>query len=134
MQKSHKICEDHPELTESHISPIIHHIKSKTPIFFSFTSTFLQIWGASKMKCPKCHFENREGVRFCEECGTKFELECPSCKANIPIGRKFCGDCGSTLTLTSEKAPEALSFDEKLEKIQKVPAQRPHRENHISTG
>ncbi|UCF86330.1 MAG: zinc-ribbon domain-containing protein, partial [Desulfobacteraceae bacterium] len=23
------------------------------------------------MKCPKCHSENREGVKFCEECGSK---------------------------------------------------------------
>ena len=46
------------------------------------------------MQCPKCQFENREGVKFCEECGAKFELECPACKANIPLGSKFCGECG----------------------------------------
>jgi len=21
------------------------------------------------MKCPKCQFDNREGAKFCEECG-----------------------------------------------------------------
>ncbi len=26
------------------------------------------------MKCPECQFENREMVKFCEECGAKFEL------------------------------------------------------------
>ena len=46
------------------------------------------------MKCPECQFDNREGVKFCEECGAKFELECPACKAKIPLGRKFCGECG----------------------------------------
>jgi len=25
------------------------------------------------MQCPKCRFENREHVKFCEECGTKME-------------------------------------------------------------
>jgi class 3 adenylate cyclase/tetratricopeptide (TPR) repeat protein len=54
------------------------------------------------MRCPKCQFENREGVKFCEECGAKFELECPACKANIPLGRKFCGECGFKLTESSE--------------------------------
>ncbi|MCJ7808313.1 MAG: AAA family ATPase, partial [Dehalococcoidia bacterium] len=49
------------------------------------------------MKCPKCQAENREMVKFCEECGSKLELVCPSCGANIPPGKKFCGECGNTL-------------------------------------
>jgi len=56
------------------------------------------------MKCPKCQFENREGVDFCEECGAKFELECPNCEAKIPLGRKFCGKCGYALTESTETA------------------------------
>jgi class 3 adenylate cyclase/tetratricopeptide (TPR) repeat protein len=50
------------------------------------------------MKCPKCESDNREGIRFCEECGAKLELECPACKAKIPLGKKFCGECGHDLT------------------------------------
>ncbi len=50
------------------------------------------------MQCPKCHFENREGVKFCEECGANFDLSCPNCSAKIPLGRKFCGECGFKLT------------------------------------
>ena len=50
------------------------------------------------MKCPKCGSDNREGIRFCEECGAKLELECPDCKAKIPLGKKFCGECGHDLT------------------------------------
>jgi len=49
------------------------------------------------MKCPKCRFYNREGVRFCEECGTKLELVCSNCGANIPLVRRFCGECGQDL-------------------------------------
>ena len=71
------------------------------------------------MKCPKCQFENREGVRFCEQCGAKMELECPNCRAKIPLGSKFCGKCGHHLTLPSEPTPRDLSFDEKIEKIQR---------------
>ncbi len=62
------------------------------------------------MKCPECQFDNREGVKFCEECGAKFELECPACKANIPLGRKFCGECGYNIVPAreiSEEKPEA---------------------------
>ena len=59
------------------------------------------------MKCPKCRFENREGVKFCEECGTKMDLVCPSCGAKIPTAKKFCGECGYQLT----QPPEASRVD-----------------------
>jgi len=71
------------------------------------------------MNCPKCHSENREGVKFCEECGAKMEIQCPSCAAFIPIEKKFCGECGQNLTLPSEPPPKDLSFDEKIDKIQR---------------
>jgi len=41
------------------------------------------------MKCPKCESDNREGVKFCEECGAKLELQCPACKAKIPLWLQF---------------------------------------------
>ncbi len=71
------------------------------------------------MQCPKCQFENREGVKFCEECGAEFGLECPVCKANIPLRRKFCGECGHKIDVPVETPPKDLSFDEMLIKIQK---------------
>jgi len=71
------------------------------------------------MKCPNCHFENREGANFCNECGYKFELTCPECRATNAVGSKFCDGCGSKLSLPIEQAPKDLSFDEKLAKIQK---------------
>jgi class 3 adenylate cyclase/tetratricopeptide (TPR) repeat protein len=73
----------------------------------------------TNMQCPKCQFENREGVKFCEECGAEFGLECPVCKANIPLGRKFCGECGHKIDVPIETPPKDLSFDQKIEKIQK---------------
>ncbi|MBC2716706.1 MAG: AAA family ATPase [Desulfobacteraceae bacterium] len=71
------------------------------------------------MKCSKCQFENREGVKFCEQCGAKFEMECPNCQAKIPLAIKFCGKCGHNLTIPSEAPPQELSFDEKIDKIQR---------------
>jgi len=56
------------------------------------------------MKCPKCQSDNREGVKFCEECGAKLELVCPNCGANIPLSKKFCGECGHDRT-KAEAAP-----------------------------
>ncbi len=65
-------------------------------------------WGYA-MICPKCLFENREGVKFCEECGAKMELRCPGCGAKIPLGKKFCGECGYQLTLSLEPSPVDFS-------------------------
>ena len=71
------------------------------------------------MKCSKCHYENREDIKFCEECGTKMEIQCPSCGALIPMGKKFCGECGHNFIVPSEPPNKDLSFDEKLDKIQR---------------
>ena len=30
------------------------------------------------MQCPKCQFDNREGAKFCKECGAKLEITCPN--------------------------------------------------------
>jgi predicted ATPase/class 3 adenylate cyclase len=71
------------------------------------------------MKCPKCQADNREGIKFCEECGTKMEVKCPRCGAEILLGKKYCGECGHNLTIPLEPIPKELSFDEKLAKIQR---------------
>ena len=49
------------------------------------------------MKCPKCQFDNREGAKFCKECGAKFELVCPECGARYLPPSKFCDECGYDL-------------------------------------
>ena len=49
------------------------------------------------MICFACQSDNREGVKFCEECGTEIALVCPRCDHRIPVGKKFCGECGQKL-------------------------------------
>ena len=46
------------------------------------------------MKCQNCHFEN-------------------------PDGMKFCGECGAQLAAEKISHPKELSFEEKLDKIQR---------------
>jgi len=71
------------------------------------------------MKCPECQADNKEGAKFCRKCGGKFSLICTKCGAENLPGDNFCDQCGHDITLPLEAVPKDLSFDEKLEKIQK---------------
>jgi class 3 adenylate cyclase len=57
------------------------------------------------MQCPRCHAENREGRRFCGECGLSFASTCPSCGFSNEGSEKFCGGCGRSL-IPSPAIPE----------------------------
>ena len=71
------------------------------------------------MKCPECQSENPETRKFCRECGAKLILLCPQCNSENFPGDKFCGECGHNLTFPSEPIRKDLSFDEKIDKIQR---------------
>jgi class 3 adenylate cyclase len=51
------------------------------------------------MQCPHCRHENRDGARFCGECGGSLgsDLACPRCATVNPLGQKFCDSCGEAL-------------------------------------
>ena len=51
------------------------------------------------MNCPSCGHENRDGARFCAECGTSLTepRACPSCGTENPADAKFCDACGHAL-------------------------------------
>ncbi|MDY6791565.1 MAG: adenylate/guanylate cyclase domain-containing protein [Thermodesulfobacteriota bacterium] len=71
------------------------------------------------MKCPKCQTDNKEAAIFCRKCGEKFSLNCTKCGAENLPGDNFCDQCGYNLTVPSESIPKDLSFDEKIDKIQR---------------
>jgi len=55
------------------------------------------------MRCIKCLFENRPGVSFCEQCGTRLsviepdETRCHKCGFVIRLGVKFYQECGARM-------------------------------------
>src|SRR6266852_3167425 len=49
------------------------------------------------MRCSTCAAENREGRKFCAECGAPLNARCASCGAENEPAEKFCGECGVTL-------------------------------------
>jgi class 3 adenylate cyclase len=50
------------------------------------------------MLCSSCGTENREGRKFCSNCGSPLAAACPACGAANEPGERFCGECGSALT------------------------------------
>ena len=71
------------------------------------------------MKCSKCQAENPETRKFCRECGAKLSLPCPQCGCENNPGDRFCGECGHDLAVPATPPLKAISFEEKLEKLQR---------------
>jgi len=46
-------------------------------------------------------------------------MKCPKCQFENPEGAKFCNECAQDLKPSSELSPQSLTFDEKLDKIQR---------------
>jgi len=57
------------------------------------------------MKCPKCQFENPEGINFCGKCGGRLEKVCPKCNFQNPLEFIYCGKCGTALEELKEAIP-----------------------------
>jgi class 3 adenylate cyclase/tetratricopeptide (TPR) repeat protein len=58
------------------------------------------------MQCPRCQAENRDGRRFCGECGAALVVVCSACAFANEGGEKFCGGCGAPLgTSSAASAP-----------------------------
>ncbi len=53
----------------------------------------------AKGRCPGCGYKNAEGIKFCQDCGTRLEgaakAFCTSCGAELAPGTRFCGECGA---------------------------------------
>ena len=53
------------------------------------------------MQCRRCQAQNRDGVRFCEECGARLALSCASCGGELSPDKRFCGACGAPVASTA---------------------------------
>ena len=73
------------------------------------------------MQCARCRADNREGRRFCGECGLPLPTPCPFCGFSNEGNEKFCGGCGRVLTAGADepkfRSPEAYTPQYLAEKI-----------------
>jgi class 3 adenylate cyclase len=56
--------------------------------------------------CPSCRFENREGRKFCAQCGAPLAFACAACGAANEPGERFCGECGAALAAQQSELSE----------------------------
>ncbi len=59
------------------------------------------------MQCTKCGKDNREGRKFCANCGASMAVLCPQCGFANEAGEKFCGECGVALAPLADAPPSA---------------------------
>ena len=71
------------------------------------------------MKCQKCTADNPDKAKFCNQCGDQLTIICSKCNSTSPPESRFCNECGHNLNLSPEQPAKELSFDDKLEKIQR---------------
>lgn len=66
------------------------------------------------MNCPSCHADNREGRRFCRECGGALSTACAACGFFNEPGEAFCGGCGLSVgakgAAPGERRPVTVLF------------------------
>jgi class 3 adenylate cyclase len=63
------------------------------------------------MHCPRCGFENPEGMKFCGQCASPLGRRCPQCGFDNPQGFAFCGQCATPLTAApSIAAPSPQTY------------------------
>lgn len=54
------------------------------------------------MKCVRCDSDNREGAKFCLNCGEALGISCPECGYLSLATAKFCDSCGRPLGKRAE--------------------------------
>jgi hypothetical protein len=59
------------------------------------------------MRCSKCGSDNREGRKFCTNCGTPLVATCPKCSAPVQPSEKFCGECGTAISASAPPGPSS---------------------------
>jgi class 3 adenylate cyclase/tetratricopeptide (TPR) repeat protein len=59
------------------------------------------------MECSSCGAGNRDGARFCTQCGSALDIRCRRCDTQNAPGDRFCAQCGAPLSVLSNSLRSA---------------------------
>jgi class 3 adenylate cyclase len=76
------------------------------------------------MRCTKCGADNREGRKFCAQCGAAMAVKCARCGASNEPGEKFCGECGAAVSGGATAAPAPRSDTKSAAPLVRVAAEQ----------
>jgi len=66
------------------------------------------------MKCKNCGHENRQGVKFCDKCGSNLIRGiCPDCGHKNRAGAQFCEECGGKIKVGAEQSSSTKETSKK---------------------
>ncbi len=71
------------------------------------------------MQCKNCQFDNSANAKFCIECGAPIDFRCPNCNQVTSAVGKFCMECGFDLKTTKDTPPKDMSYEDKIDKLQR---------------
>src|SRR5262245_22953551 len=63
------------------------------------------------MDCPECPADNRDGARFCRDCGGQLTGRCPRSGVPVAAGSNFCDACGLSLGRTPDDGSAPAHLD-----------------------
>ena len=66
------------------------------------------------MECSRCGSDNRQGAKFCLQCGERLEQDCPQCGKKLRAAANFCDECGHRLRTSND----IHSFDDPGERTE----------------
>jgi len=66
--------------------------------------------------CPKCHFVEPVGTKFCKNCGQTLGKECPKCRTLLEPNTQFCRECGVNVR-EHERALEIQTAEAEAKRI-----------------
>src|SRR4030095_4619594 len=72
------------------------------------------------MKCPRCHHDNPQGARFCEECVSPLARTVSNCGTPLSATAKFCHACAHPVATgagTTSRTPDSYTPTHLAEKI-----------------
>jgi tetratricopeptide (TPR) repeat protein/class 3 adenylate cyclase len=72
---------------------------------------------ADAIVCPICKRPNRQGSRFCIDCGTALEKPCPACGVVQVSGVRHCAHCGLLLGSLAEDRAERIDKESTTEAL-----------------
>ncbi len=86
--------------------------------------------------CPKCGTANRDGSRFCNECGeelgTQTRIKCPHCGAMNPVQNLFCSECRGRLLPPPTQSADATPAIKGLSLPTKAAGDGPDEEGTVA--